>query len=269
MKRFALLVVIFSALGSAIYMLPARLIISEGHYLTPQRFMTIEQVRGTFWSGQMVLKSRQNALSVRLDWSTSALCLLGLRVCASLTMETLGNAAKRSALAAGVSVPLPLFNSGCSPIGKIKVTEVNGAITDSLLKVFIPELLSAEQRITLEDLSLGVNFTEGLVTRASGGVSIDSGLVKYQVRSQARGYELAALKGIVSEDDGFKLSLANDVGTEYLTVATSPERDQLSLVVYDAFAQSFGAPSSRTGENIARFEMSQNIGDMLCSPEKQ
>lgn len=270
MKRLGLIVLILSTVFAAVLMIPARIIIPEGHFLTVRQIAMIGGVRGTLWSGQILLRTRQQAMSALVDWKTSGACLFGLQACIDLEIKSFGHQGRASELSVTLGVPLLSFvtNSGCLPLGSLKVSNVSGTLSSSLITTLVPELIAAEQSVAISNLGIELDFDSGVIEDAIGSIAIGPGAVRYLALNQREAItQLEALSGsIVPEAGGFEFAIKNAAGDVFLTIATPDTRDEFSLVVYDAFAQKFGAgPLSGQSQNQARFEVSQKISDLLCA----
>lgn len=270
MKRIGLLVLVMSMLCAAVVMIPARLIIPEGHYLTMRRIAMIESVRGTLWSGQMLLRTKQANIPVLVNWKTSGACLFVLKACVQIDLRTSGQEGLTSQFFAKLDVPLlsVISNSSCLPLGAARISKVSGTLSSDVLSAFIPELIAAEQSIAIASMMLDLDFASGVVNEAAGSIAIGAGAVDYRApNGRDVTTTVEALSGSISDESGgYSLALRNKSGDVFFSVNTPKSRDEFRVVVYDAFTRAFGAgPFSSPGQNQARFEVSQKISDLLCS----
>lgn len=267
MRGIALVVLIGSCLCTVLALIPANLFIPENHYLSSRRLAMIEQVRGTIWAGQVLLKARNKETQFLVDWDVKVSCLFSLQLCSSVQMKSAALKGIPSELFADISVPITsfVFNSGCAPLSGFKVSELSGIFSSQFLRLFIPELVSAQQRIHVRNIILDVNLADGVLEEASGGIHLDEGVVRYTVNGRVMSQTIESLRGQIVQPEGYELILEGQSGDPYLGILTDETRERLRFIVYDGFARAFGAPVMRgAAADTPRFEISQKFSDMLC-----
>ena len=272
MRAAAVALVLITMLVVLAAKVPATLVIPENHYLTQKRVEAIQAVRGTVWDGQMLLAGRQKKNRYLLEWSVQKSCLLMMDFCVDVKIKSFHQTSRPGELNASLNVPLAasLFRQTCAPFSSFELEHLNGVLTPQMIQLVVPELVDSESDLVLNDVNLIVDLDKGLLESASGQISMDAGAVKFMNNRQLMRQNLSALSGTIDHvntaETGYQLQLRDSRNRNYLGIQTSATGEGFNFIVYDLFARAFGAPPLRgQSGNPPRFEISQKIGDMICS----
>lgn len=269
MRSIALLLFIVSLACAALAQIPAQLFLKDGHFVTPRRAMIIDDVRGSIWDGQMMVRGKAKDVQILVQWQASGFCALALQLCLDVSVRSQSSFGQPSELSAQVSIPIAssLLNSQCLPISGLEVDNVNASISSQFIGLFVPELQTAEQSLQLSNLNLKLDLVNGVLVDGAGDVSLGAGMIEYRVPGQQiTRQELPSLSGeLRNRSEGMDFQLVDDQQRRFIALNTNQAKDQLRIVIYDAFTQLFGLPSVAPADhNNPRFEISQKISDMLC-----
>jgi len=270
MKRVGIFVLSAAVVISLIATLPAALFIPKNHYLTPQKQMIISDVRGSIWQGQVLVLAQNQPTQLLVEWDTSSLCLLGMSVCLNFKINTLTTKATKSTITGRLKIPLlsAIPAQQCLLPGRLNVSNLNATVNSDLVKLLVPELIQSTQTLSLKDVNVELNLNRNTLDFESGVMAVTQGQVKYtDPLAQTRSTSIPGLDGQFAQgDNGFELIMSDSQDMAFIGILSSQAKDNIRLVIYDAFAQAFGAPTLNGGVgNVPRFEIEQGVQDLLCN----
>jgi len=156
----------------------------------------------------------------------------------------------------------------CLLPGRLNVSNLNATVNSDLVKLLVPELIQSTQTLSLKDVNVELNLNRNTLDFESGVMAVTQGQVKYtDPLAQTRSTSIPGLDGQFAQgDNGFELIMSDSQDMAFIGILSSQAKDNIRLVIYDAFAQAFGAPTLNGGVgNVPRFEIEQGVQDLLCN----